>query len=60
MELSDTIYYCIVISTVIMWLMLMTLAIGMAVDAIEKIVKRRLTKPKRYKYFMRDIKWLNK
>ena len=54
MELSDTIYYCIVTLTVVMWFMLITLAIGLAVDAVERIVKRRLTKRKRY--FMRDVK----
>jgi len=56
----DIIYTCIICLSLLVWLMLMALAIGMAVDAIEKIVKPKLTKPKRYKYFMRDIKWLNK
>jgi len=52
----DIIYTCIFCLSVLIWLMLISLAISVAYDVIESFIARRRSKLKPRQYFMRDIK----
>jgi hypothetical protein len=52
----DYIYICIFCLSVLVWLMLISLAISVAYDVIESFIARRRPKLKPRQYFMRDVK----
>jgi hypothetical protein len=52
----DYIYICIFCLSLLVWLMLISLAISVAVDAIVNLIAIRKFKARPKQYFMRDVK----